>query len=51
MLSYFTNVFLILTVLADGDESGGSFSSTPGDGDSVASDQDDKEDEALPDGM
>ncbi|XP_064023032.1 src kinase-associated phosphoprotein 2 isoform X2 [Pogoniulus pusillus] len=37
-------------VLADGDESGGSFSSTPGDGDSVASDQDDKEDEALPDG-
>ncbi|NXX39831.1 SKAP2 protein, partial [Tricholaema leucomelas] len=36
--------------LVDGDESGGSFSSTPDDGDSVASDQDDKEDEALPDG-
>ncbi|NXR11721.1 SKAP2 protein, partial [Semnornis frantzii] len=35
-------------VLEDGEESGGS--STPGDGDSVASDQDDGDDEALPDG-
>ncbi|XP_068008640.1 src kinase-associated phosphoprotein 2 [Melanerpes formicivorus] len=37
-------------VLEDGEESDGSFSSTPGDGDSVASDQYDKEDGVLPGG-